>query len=209
MSTAVDDDIASTFKAALAQDAGIPAPAAEATAPAPPRKPDPAEQAEQPRAKPRPAKPKPDDKPRVAPAEEAAPLDASKYAAGLQSFGEGAWLVLSLNPGLKVGPVGLPDTRPYAALFKNNLPALASSWGEAARQNASVRKVVSKVAGDGGGSWMLGVAFSSAMFAMGCANLARAENAELRAQLAAANDVAVQEYLQNLAKSLGIEREAA
>jgi hypothetical protein len=198
-----EDDIAGAFEAALAQDAGVTAPPAEPVAGGPPPRADPAEQSPRPKPKGRPRKVTPDEQPRTAPVD-AAPLDAGKYAAGLQTFGEGAWLVLSLNTGMKFGPVGLPDTRPYAAMFKNHLPALAASWGEAAKQNASVRKVVSRIAGDGGGSWVLGVAFSSAMFCMGCANLARAENAELRAQLTAQNDFAGQDYLQQLAESLGL-----
>lgn len=206
MTTLADEDIAGAFDAALAADAGAPAPAAEPAAPAPPRRADPADVVK-PKPKPRPRKPSADEQPRVAPVEESAPLPAGKYAEGLQSFGEGIWLVASMNQGIKIGPISTPDTRPYAALFKQYLPALATTWGEAARQNPSVRRVVGKLAGGGGGSWMLGVCFSSAMFAMGCATLARAENAELRAQLAGANDIAVQAYLQEMTEALGLSAE--
>lgn len=213
MTATVDEDIASELTSVLSQAAGVPAPAPEVVAPAPPRKPDPAEVAERPKPKPR-AKPKGDDTPRVAPAAETAPLPEGKYAEGLMASGEMAWLALSLNKGIAIGkrktPEGirpllaLPDTRPYAAMFRQHLPALAKTWGDAAKQNATVRKYVSKIAGDGDGSWVLGVAFSSAMFAMGCATIARAENAELRAQLAAANDQAVGEYMQQMAAALGL-----
>lgn len=206
--TVADDDIAGAFSAALAQDAGVTPPATDDAVPAPPRKPDPADASARPAPKPRPAKAaKADAKPRTAPAEETAPLPTGKYAEGLTSLGEQVWLVASLNQGVKLGPVSLPDTRPYAALLRQHLPALATTWAEGAKQNASVRKVVGKFAGDGGGSWMIGVAFSSAMFAMGCATLARADNAELRAQLAEQNDTAVQQYLQQMAESLGLGSE--
>lgn len=209
MTAVVDEDLAGAFDAALAADAGAgaAAPAAEPAAPAPPRKADAADPAVRPRPKPKPRKPPADERPRTAPVEESAPLPAGKYAEGLQSFGDGIWLVASMNQGIKVGPVALPDTRPYAALFKQYLPALATTWGEAAKQNPSVRRVVGKISGGGGGSWMLGVAFSSAMFAMGCATLARAENAELRAQLAGANDIAVQAYMQEMTEALGLAAE--
>lgn len=208
MTAVAEDEIAGVFEAALAQDAGVPAAPAAPVAPAPPRKPDPAEQADRPRPKPRPAKAKPDERPRTAPVAEVAPLPAGKYAEGLQSSGEMAWLALSMNQGMRLGPVKLPDTRAHAAMFRRHLPALAATWGEAATKNATVRKYVSKVAGDGGGgSWMLGVCFSSAMFAMGCVTLARADNADLRAQLAAQNDQAVQEYMQQMAEALGLDAE--
>jgi hypothetical protein len=206
--TTTADDIGEAFAAALLQDAGgEPAAVGPPTAPAPPRKPDPAEASARAAPKPRPAKQaKADAKPRTAPPEpEEAPLPAGKYAEGLAQTGEMVWLVASLNQGVKLGPVRLPDTRAYAALFRTHIPALASTWGEAARQNASVRRVVGRFAGDGGGSWVLGVAFSSAMLAMSVATLARAENAELRAQLAAQNDQAVQAYLQQMAESLGLD----
>lgn len=215
MTAVAEEDIAAEFQAALAKDAGAEAPAAETVIAAPPRKADPAEQPARPAPKPRPSKAaKADDKARVAPVAEVAPLPAGKYAEGLTAFGEQVWLVASMNKGIAFGKkktkdgvkplVSVPDTRPYAAVFRQHLPVLARTWGEAARQNPTVRKYVGKVAGEGGGSWMLGVAFSSAMFAMGCATIAREENAELRARLAAENDQAVGEYMQQLAEALGL-----
>jgi hypothetical protein len=213
MTATADEDIAGAFEAALAQDAGVPATPAEPSMPAPPPK-APAEEKPKPK---RAVKPKGDDKPRTAPVQDTVPLPAGKYAEGLMAFGEQVWFVASLNEGLKLGKrntaagvkpwVSVPDTRPYAAVFRQQLPVLAKTWGEAAKQNPVVRKYVSKVAGDGDGSWVLGVAFSSAMFCMGCANLARAENEQLRAQLAGQNDKAMQAYMQQLAEQLGLDTE--
>jgi len=219
MTVTVEDDIATKFNAALVKDAGgSPAAAADQVMPAPPRKPDPSEQDGQPatsRSR-RSSRSKSDNKARVTEPEPepAAPVEG-KWAEGLMVTGEQAWLVLSLNSGIKVGKrqtkggpkplLSLPDTRPYAAMLRQHMPALAKTWGEAAKQNPTVRRYVSKIAGSGGGgSWMLGVAFSSAMFAMGCMSLGREENAELRAHLAAQNDQALAQYMQEMADALGL-----
>lgn len=236
--TAVDD-IGGAFNAALERDAGK-APAEAPEVPAPPRRDPaaPHGRAEDgspiapyglkadgtPRLKPAgPGRPKGDEKPRV---ETSSPASGEKqagkdYVPGLVGMGENLWLLLSLNQGVSLGkrkgkdgtvkPVlSLPDTRPYAAVFREQLPMMAKTWSEAANQNATVRRYVSKFAGgEGEGvSWVLGVALSSAMFAMGCGQLARQENAELRSQLAAKNDGQVKEYFQSMLEKLGMAEAA-
>ena len=168
-----------------------------------------------------------EDKPRVetsaAPAAPAGKTAGKDYAPGLVATGEQLWLALSLNQGIKFGKrkakdgtvrplVSLPDTRPYAVVFREQLPMMAKAWSDAANQNATVRRYVAKFAGSEGDgiAWVLGVGLSSAMFAMGCATLAKQENAELRAQLAEKNDGDVQQYFQQMLELMGLaEAEAA
>jgi hypothetical protein len=205
MSTAVDDDIASTFKAALAQDAGIPAPAAEATAPAPPRKPDPAEATARPGPKPRPAKAaKADAKARTASSAAVKPSgEPADYTADLIGAGQNVWFAASMVKGGKVGPVRVPDLRPYAAVFNQQLPAMAAAWNAGAQQNATVRGYVSRLAGDGGVSWVIGVGIATAGLVSACVTIASA-GPEVRAELAEANDQAMGAYVQNMMATAGL-----
>lgn len=231
--TAAVDDVDVAFEAALAKDAGQSAPPQAPAPPRVDRDPKaPHGRAEDgtpnapyglkadgtPRIKPAgPGRPK-EDAPRVT-ASAAAPAAGKSggrdYAPGLMAAGESAWLVLALNQGFGVGKrkakdgtvkplIGLPDTRPYAAVFKQQLPLMAKTWSEAANQSAKVRQWVDKIAGDEEGvSWVLGVTVSSVMFLMGCKQLASAQNAEMRAQLAEKTDSDVQEFFQDVLAQIG------
>lgn len=233
--TAVADDIGAAFEAALAKDAGVPVPP-EIPAPPRKDPAAPHGRAEDgspiapyglkadgtPRLKPPgPGRPRAEDKPRVdnVPAVPSGGKPAGKnYAPGLAATGESVWLLLSLNQGISLGKrkakdgtvkplVSLPDTRPYAVVFRQQVPMMAKAWSEAANQNATVRRYVSKLAGgEGEGvSWVIGVGISSAMFMMGCATLAKQENAALRADLTAQNDGDVKAYFQQMVEAMGLQ----
>ena len=240
--TALTDDPAAAFEAALAKDAGIdPDPV---QVPPPPRKPERDPDAPHgrdsdgnpltpygvkrdgtPRIKPAgPGRPKGDEAPRVtaAPATDMSEgAEGTDYAPGLIDAGQSVWLLLSVNHGIGFGKrrsrdgsvkplVSLPDTRPYAAVFRQQLPMLAGAWSEAANQNATVRHYVSKIAGgEGEGvSWVLGVTVSSAVFALGCAQLAKKENAALRAELAEKNDGDLGQFFQSVLEKIGMAEAA-
>lgn len=212
------DEAQAAFNAALAQDAGRPAQddLGFDADPPPVKEAKPAD--DKPRTRKR-AEPKGDAKPRTAPAA-LAPDSGKDYAPGLLATGEQIWVALSVNHGVSLGKrkmrdgsirplLSLPDTRPYATVFHRFLPLMARAWSEGANQNPTVRRWVSKFAGDAGEgiSWVLMVGLSSAMFAMGCAKLAEAQNVELRAQLAEQNDAHLAQYLQTMLEKMGMPAE--
>ena len=233
---AVTDDPVAEFEAALAQDAGIDPDPVQAPPPPrkPERDPDAPHGRDadgnplapygtktdgKPRIKPAgPGRPKGDEAPRVTATPAPDVSEGTDYAPGLIDAGQSVWLLLSVNRGFGIGKrkardgsvrplVSLPDTRPYAAVFRQQLPVIAQTWSEAANQNATVRHYVSKLAGSEGEgvSWVLGVTVSSAMFALGCAQLAKKENAALRAGLAEKNDADLGQFFQSLLEKIGVE----
>lgn len=209
MTATVDEDIAGAFTEALAKDAGIPAPAAETVMPAPPRKPDPSETPApaRPARKPRPAK---DDRPRVAEAAPPPPSDAKgDYTEGLTNLGGQVWFAASALRGgrIPVLNIPLPDARPYAFAFRQQLPTLVAAANEAAKQNSTVRRHVVKWTGDGSMSWVLGAGIAVMGVLGSLVEIGKAP-AEVRAQLAEANDAAVAAELQKIVKAMGFEAEA-
>jgi hypothetical protein len=227
--TAAVDDIGVAFEAALAKDAGTSPPP---EMPAPPRKPDrdpgaPHGRAEDgspvapyglkadgtPRLKPAgPGRPKGDDKPRVTQtpppsAPGAGAQEGAGYTDDLMGLGTSVWLVASSIRGGKLGPVKVPDLRPYAAVWHSQLPPMAAAWNEAAKQNAAVRGYVEKWTGDGSMAWVVGVGVTAAGFVAGCIELAKAPP-EIRARAAAANDTAMQEFIGAQVQAMGLEEAA-
>lgn len=205
MAATVDEDIASELTSVLAGAAGVPDPAAEQVAPAPPRKPEPDGQAEKPRPPRKPRPPK-DDAPRTAEPEPPVP-DAGKddYTEGLMGLGGGVWLVASGLRGGKIPLVGIPvpDLRPYAWAFRQQLPALVKAANEGAKHNATVRKYVVKYAGDSSNAWMLGAGIAVMGLLGTCIEIGRMP-ADQRAQLAAANDKAMQAEIAEIAQAMGL-----
>lgn len=174
-----------------------------------------------PRVKPAgPGRPPKDDAPRVAavavPAKSGS--DDGDYSSALMGFGTSVWFAASGVRGWSLGKrkandgtvkplVKVPDLRPYAAVFHDQLPVQVAAWNEAAKQNATVRSYVEKLAvGDGSVSWVLGVAVASAGLIGACAELARAPQ-DVREQATAANDSYLQEHLGDLVKAMGLETE--
>lgn len=221
--TATVTDVNAAFEAALMADAGRGAPA---DVPAPPRNerdPDaPHGRADDgsalapygvkadgtPRLRePGPGRPKADDKARVTTSAPAAKAGAAKaagadYTDDLLGLGTAAWLGISSVKGGKLGPVRLPDCRPYAAVWKATLPQMAAVWNTAAQQNDQVRSAVQKFTGEGSMTWVVGVAVVSAGFVASCVELAKAPP-EVKANAAAANDAALQEYVSAQVEAMG------
>lgn len=152
-----------------------------------------------------PGRPK-EDKPRVqasaSPKAPGAKGDAD-YSDQLGGLGTSVWLAASVVKGGRLLGFRLPDLRPYACAWKAQLPQQVAAWNAAAQQNATVRGYVDKFTGDGSMTWMVGVAVAAAGFAAGCAEIAKA-GPEFRAQLAAANDAQVQEFVQAQVDAMGV-----
>lgn len=206
MTVTADEELKAAFDEALQQDAGAPTAAAAPAMPAPPRKPEPGPDAAPPASTRRGRKPKADsdDKPRVAaPAATAAPA-ARDYSADLTDFGNQVWLGASMLRGGKILGIPVPDGRPFAAVWKDSLPNGVAAWNRAAQQNATVRQYVGKLGGEGGISWVLGVALWAAGLVGAAQALAQAP-AEVRAQVIEANDQKLGEYVAEQVKALGLE----
>jgi hypothetical protein len=221
--TAVAPDVEDAFAAALAADAGLGAPA---EVPAPPRNerdPEaPHGRAEdgtalapfglKPDGKPRlrepgPGRPKAEDKARVqasAPVVKAgaAKAGAVDYTDDLLGLGTALWLGVSSVKGGSLGPIKLPDCRPYAAVWKGSLPQMAAVWNTAAQQNETIRGAVEKFTGDGSMTWVVGVAIVTAGVVTSCAQLAKAPQ-EVRDQWTEANDTALEGYMKRQAEAMG------
>lgn len=217
--TAVADEIGVAFEAALAKDAGADGPA---EVPAPPRQPDRDPDAPHGRGEdgtplaphglaksgrprlrpPGPGRPKEADRPRVtASAAPKAAAAAPDYSEALMELGTAVWLGASSIRGGRLGPLRLPDARPYAAAFRSQMPALVAAWNTAAQQNATVRGYIESLTGDGGKAWVIGVAVSAAGLVGSCIELARSAP-DVRAQWAQMNDAAVAEYI---GRAAGVE----
>jgi len=155
---------------------------------------------------PGPGRPRAEDKARVttSPVVKLAGAKAAAvdYTDDLLGLGTAVWLGASSMKGGRLGPVRLPDCRPYAAVWKQTLPQMAAVWNTAAQQNDQVRSAVEKFTGEGSMTWVVGVAVVTAGFVSSCTELAKAP-AEVRAQATAANDAALQEYVSAQVAAMG------
>lgn len=145
---------------------------------------------------------KSDDKPRATEASQDAPAGPGKpagpdYSADLAGLGMSVWMGASAFQGgrLPLIKIKVPDLRPYAYVWHEELPAGVAAWNRAAQQNATVRGWVTKFAGEGSWQWVFGVGIWGANFLAGCQELAKKENEELRANASAANDEALKEFM--------------
>lgn len=152
---------------------------------------------------------KSDDKPRVtgagttaaaAPAKGAGgqPAAAGRdYSEDLAGFGMGIWMGASAVKGgrLPLIKIPVPDLRPYAYVWHDQLPRGVAAWNTAAQQNAAVRRWVDKLAGEGSWAWVLGVGIWGSNFLAGCQELAAKQNGELRKMAAEANDTNMEAFL--------------
>lgn len=145
------------------------------------------------------------DAPRVTsvPAAKAAGGKATvDYTDDLLGLGTAVWLGMSSIKGGAIGPLRLPDVRPYAAVWKSQMPQMAAAWNTAAQRNPAVRSAVEKFSGEGSMTWIVGVAVVSAGLVSSVAQLAKAPQ-EVRDQFAQANDELVQDYVQRQVEAMG------
>jgi hypothetical protein len=133
-----------------------------------------------------------------------AAADGPDFAEQLTDLGTTVWLGGSMLRGGRLFIVPVPDVRPYAAVWKQQLPGLVGAWNMAARQNATVRSYVERVSGDGAWSWKVGVAVATAGFVAACMEMAKAPG-EIRAAAAAANDAEIERFMTAQIAGLGLE----
>jgi len=158
----------------------------------------------------------PDDKARVAtmrpassqagpgPGAGSSSADGPDFTEQLADLGTTVWLAGSMLRGGRLFIVPVPDARPYAAVFKQQLPGLVGAWNVAARQSSAVRGYVERVSGEGAWSWKVGVAVTCVGFVAACAEMAKAP-AEVKAAAAAANDAELERFMTAQIAELGLE----
>lgn len=158
-----------------------------------------------------------DDRARVAAVRPAGPASSGRAASGGQAAADGPdytgpltdlgtslWLAGSMLRGGRLLILPVPDVRPYAAVFRQQMPGLIGAWNVAARQNATVRGYVERVTGDGAWSWKVGVAVASAGFAAACIEMGKA-GPDIKAAAAAANDAELERFMTEQLAELGLE----
>jgi len=133
----------------------------------------------------------------------AAADDGGDYSKQLQDLGTTVWLAGSMLRGGRLLIVPVPDVRPYAAVWKQQLPGLVAAWDVAARQSPAVRGYVERVSGDGAWSWKVGVGVTMVGFAAACMEMAKAP-AEIKAAAAAANDAELEAFMTAQIAELGL-----
>lgn len=153
-----------------------------------------------------------DDRARVAPMRPASSpgpssgpaADGPDYSEQLADFGTTIWLAGSMLRGGRLFILPIPDARPYAAVFKHELPGLVGAFNVAARQSPQVRGYVERVSGEGAWSWKVGVAVTCVGFVASCAEMAKAPP-EIKAAAAAANDAQLEQFMTAQIAELGLE----
>lgn len=157
----------------------------------------------------------PDDRARVAPMRPASSpssssssgnssADGPDFTEQLEDLGTTVWLAGSMLRGGRLIIVPVPDVRPYAAVFKQQLPGLVGAWNVAARQSTAVRGYVERVSGEGAWSWKVGVAVTCVGLVAACAEMAKAPP-EVKAAAAAANDDELARFMTAQVAELGLE----
>ncbi|HEY1699183.1 MAG TPA: hypothetical protein VGG75_05630 [Trebonia sp.] len=223
--TAVTDEIGAAFESALVKDAGAAGGAQDAPEMDPPPERDPKAPHGRdgdgqplapfglktdgtPRLRPAgPGRPKGDDKPRVAAVTQTDSTGKGSgdadYSDDLMALGTQAWLALSMVRGGKFGPVKLPDARPFAAVWHEELPNGVVAWNEAAKQSPAVREWIGKFSGEGSMTWTVGVGMWAFGLVAACTELAKAP-ADVREKAAAANDATVKKWFGKQVEAMGV-----
>jgi hypothetical protein len=130
--------------------------------------------------------------------------DGPDFTEQLADLGTTVWLAGSMLRGGRLIIVPVPDVRPYAAVFKQQLPGLVGAWNVAARQSPAVRGYVERVSGEGAWSWKVGVAVTMVGLAAACAEMAKAPPA-VKAAAAAVNDAELERFMTAQIAELGLE----
>lgn len=131
----------------------------------------------------------------------AAPQD---YTADLDALATTVWMAASSMRGGRLGPVRVPDCRPFAYVFRSGQPNLVAAWNLAAHQNPAVRGYVRKLSGDGSWSWMVAVAVTGFQLGAGCVEMARAD-VVTRVAAARQNEAAMDKFLRAQMRAMGLD----
>lgn len=119
---------------------------------------------------------------------------AADYVDDLMGMATAIWLGASSIRGGQIGSIRMPDLRPYAMVWQQNMGDMAAAWAMGAASNKTIRRYVRRLAGDESWSWVFAVGATTVGLMSGCAQLAQAPD-EVRQAAAAANDAAVQQMM--------------
>jgi hypothetical protein len=122
------------------------------------------------------------------------PSEPRSYAQEVNDALAVGWMILAT----------IPPTKPQAYILHEAMPNLVPAWDQAAQHNASVRKFVLKISGDGSWAWVVPVAISTIPVLMGFWQVLGLPK-EDRAKLVAASDQHLKEFVLEQAKSAGLE----
>lgn len=126
-------------------------------------------------------------------AADAAPVDYTEDIGSALVLG---WMCLST----------IPFTHAHAAIVRRSMPELAPAWNTAAQQNATVRRYVRKLSGDGSWSWVIPVTVATTPLVLGL--FQASINSELRAELKQENARNWEQFLRDQVQAAA-ELEAA
>jgi hypothetical protein len=101
-----------------------------------------------------------------------------------------------------MGAAAIPWTKAHAAIIRAQTPVMAPAWNQAAQQNATVRRYVQKLSGEGSWSWVLPVTVVTTPVLMGFWQVMR--DRDLRASLAAQTDRDFQAFIIEQARAAGM-----
>lgn len=133
-----------------------------------------------------------------------AAADGPDFSEQLTDLGTTVWLGASVLRGGRLFVFPVPDARPYAAVWIQQLPGMVGAWNVAARQNSTVRGYVERLSGEGAWSWKVGVAVTMVGFAAACMEMAKVAP-EVRAAAAAANDAELDRFMTAQIAELGLQ----
>jgi hypothetical protein len=101
-----------------------------------------------------------------------------------------------------MGTAAIPWTKAHAAVIRMYTPNMVPAWNVAAQQNATVRKYVKKLSGEGSWSWVLPVTIVTTPLLAGFWQVTK--DGALRAQLAAQTEKDFAAFLAEQAKAAGM-----
>ena len=101
-----------------------------------------------------------------------------------------------------MGMASIPWTRAHAAIVRIQTPQLVPAWNAAAQQNATIRRYVLKLSGEGSWAWVLPVTITTVPLVLGMWQVTR--DPELRAQLAARTEQEFAAFIAEQAAAAGI-----
>jgi hypothetical protein len=101
-----------------------------------------------------------------------------------------------------MGFAAVPWTKAHAAVIRMYTPQMAPAWNTAAQQNATIRRYVKKLSGEGSWSWVLPVTIVTTPLIAGFWQVTR--DPDLRRQLTAQTEKDFAMFLQEQAKAAGM-----
>ncbi|HXC83863.1 MAG TPA: hypothetical protein VNV62_18600 [Trebonia sp.] len=102
-----------------------------------------------------------------------------------------------------MGLASVPFTRAHAAIVRAQTPAMVPAWNTAAQQNATIRKYVQKLSGEGSWAWVIPVTITTTPLAAGMWQVTR--DASLRAALAKQTEKDFAEFIAEQATAAGMD----